>query len=110
MTQPITPDDLETTYALPEWVVEVWNGLIQASWKERGDRTAVVYATKAEWALTLNTAASEASVPARDFDKRWLDIYTTYEAAGWTVTYTNDPGCFTFKRKPVRQPRGGSDE
>lgn len=93
MTNPITPDELEDiTYALPEWAVEVWNRLITGAWS---NRSAVVYATKAESALRVAFG--------RSFDPRCMDIFATYEAAGWTVTYTNDPGCYTFKRKPVKR-------
>lgn len=101
MTTPITPDDLDTAYVLPEWVVEVWNRLITEAWS---NRSAVVYATRAQ--SELHAVARKIAVIG--FDPRWLDIFATYEAAGWTVTYTNDPGCYTFKRKPVK--RGASDE
>ncbi len=97
---PITPHDAETLpKPIPDFVLEAFNILIQRSFRSG---QAVV---RQDDAITLIMELAPGLERQEIFDNQWLDVETTYMAAGWKVEYDRPGYCesyqptFTFRKK-----------
>lgn len=97
MTQPITPAEAAKKRGIPDFVIEVFNTLIEEAFN---GRIAVV---KQDIAVNRIMAHAEAQGFHRQdiFDKGWLDVEGRFCDAGWEVEYDrpgyNEPGEAVFR-------------
>lgn len=98
---PISPDDVVAvkTKNIPDWVFEVWDGLIASAWD--GSR-AYIRQDVAKAALIAHPSCPGT---ADVFRTGWLDIEPSYRAVGWSVEYDKPAynesyeASFTFRKK-----------
>jgi hypothetical protein len=100
MPAPITPDEVIDLKQgqIPDSVFEVFNRLIAENFS---GKSAVV-----KQGDVLHILVDEFHMDRQEvFDRHWLDVEPTYEAAGWKVVYDkpgyneNYPATFEFSRR-----------
>lgn len=100
--KPIRPSQVVEvqTRQIPDGVFEIFNELISQNWD--GERSLVKQDVVVQRVLKkYDIARSEI------FDKRYLDVESSYRKAGWNVEYDkpgfNEDGqaIFTFTKRPI---------
>ena len=81
--KPLTPEEAKELkiFSIPNEVISVFNDLLVE--KLNTDGRATIYQDEALERIIQKTGVDRSTV----FHKKWLDIESTYQAAGWRVTY-----------------------
>lgn len=92
MPGPITPDEASVAAAvqIPEVVFEVFNDLI-AKKLGSGKSATVLQNEVVERLVAKGLSSSEI------FKNHWLDVETSYQAAGWEVAFDQPAYCESYK-------------
>lgn len=91
--KPISPDII--IKEVPDWVIEVFNSLIQENWEGK----------QAQFTVAKAIAALKEKSGLAEIRSEWLDIEDLYRNVGWKVTYDQPgynesyPATYTFRRK-----------
>lgn len=97
MTKTITPSEVtgKKTESIPEEVFEAFNELIAEGWD--GHSSIVVQCRVVSLIFEKMKRKDPIFTRQSIFDKHWLDVESSYRAAGWKVVYDKPAYCETYE-------------